>query len=390
MLMEKMSWMALFLLARDHNGKGVKTMKNSVLNDLYVEGVVCEEVNGALVPSKFTDVETEYNVFRHGIALVDGVGYAMLKIEGDNVIEEIDALVTKDIRYLNPGKIAECFFLNENAEALGISYIVNDDDTILVLVPPENAEAITAWIKEKLGDSLNITDMTSDNHLLFIEGEKSWKIAKEVFEFPIETLPLRDMVKVEYSSNNIMLSRIGRSGEYGYAMIGSHDAIHSIAEHLLNTYSNDNLAWCGTEAMSVCMLEVNQPLINDSSVKEGNIFELAYQWFVQFDKEDYCGRDVLMSQFEEKLTKCCVGFVAENVTEIATDSEVYLEDELVGKVIYSKYDPALNGVLGYLLLDIKVAVSGIPLTIKANDSSATAMTVSSPFVRPLSWDSQME
>ena len=173
-------------------------------------------------------------------------------------------------------------------------------------------------------------------------------------------------------------------------MIGSHDVIHSIAEHLLNTYSNDNLAWCGTEAMSVCMLEVNQPLINDTSVKEGNIFELAYQWFVQFDKEDYCGRDVLMSQFEEKLTKCCVGFVAENVTEIATDSEVYLEDELVGKVIYSKYDPALNGVLGYLLLDIKVAVSGIPLTIKANDSSATAMTVSSPFVRPLSWDSQME
>ena len=115
-------------------------------------------------------------------------------------------MVTKDIRYLNPGKIAECFFLNENAEALGISYIVNDDDTILVLVPPENAEAITAWIKEKLGDSLNITDMTSDNHLLFIEGEKSWKIAKEVFDFPIETLPLRDMVKVEYSSNNIMLS----------------------------------------------------------------------------------------------------------------------------------------------------------------------------------------
>lgn len=365
-------------------------MKNSVLNDLYVEGAVCEEVNGALVPSKFTDVTTEYNVFRHGIALVDGIGYAMLKIEGDNVIEKIDALVTKDIVYLNPGKIAECLLLNENAEALGISYIVNDGDNIIVLVPPENAETITAWMKEKLDDSLNITDMTEENHLLFIEGEKSWKIAKEVFDFPIETLPLRDMVKVQYSSDKILLSRIGRSGEYGYAMIGSHDAIHSIAQHLLNTYSADNLAWCGTEAMSVCMLEVNQPLINRTAVKQGNIFELAYQWFVQFDKEEYCGRCALMSQFEEKLTKCCVGFVAENAAEIAVDSEVYLEDELVGKVIYCKYDPALNGVLGYLLLDIKVAVSGIPLTIQAANGLVKALTVSSPFVRPLSWDSQME
>lgn len=69
---------------------------------------------------------------------------------------------------------------------------------------------------------------------------------------------------------------------------------------------------------------------------------------------------------------------------------MYLEDELVGKVIYSKFDSALNGVLGYLLLDIKVAVSGITLTIKDNDDFATAMTVSSPFIRPLSWDSQME
>ena len=105
-------------------------MKNSVLKDLYVEGVVLEEVNGAAVPSKFTDVAAEYDVFRHGIALIDGIGYAMLKLEGDNVIEAIDALVTKDIRYLNPGKIAECFFLNEDAQPLGISYIVNDDDTI--------------------------------------------------------------------------------------------------------------------------------------------------------------------------------------------------------------------------------------------------------------------
>lgn len=364
-------------------------MKNSVLKDLYVGEVQFEEVNGALVPSKFTEIAKEYEIFRHGIALVDGIGYAMLKIEGDNVIEAMDALVTKDIRYLNPGKIAECFFLNENAEALGLAYIVNDDDTLLVLVPPENGEKVTAWIREKLGDACSITDISEDHHLIFIEGEKSWKIAKEVFDFPIETLPLRDMVKVDYDAASIMLSRIGRSGEYGYAMIGENAVIHKIAEHLLHTYA-DTLAWCGTEAMSICMLEVNQPLISDITGREGNLLELAYQWFVQFDKEDYCGHDVLMEQFEEKLSKCCVGFTAAGVQTLGADAEAYLEDERVGKVIYSKYDPALDGMLGYLLLDIKVAVSGILLTIKDCNGEAAAQTVSSPFVRPLSWDSSME
>lgn len=363
-------------------------MKNSVLKDLYTESVVCAEVNGALVPSKFTEVDAEYETFRHGIALIDGIGYAMLKIEGDGVIEALDALVTKDIRYLNPGKIAECFFLNEDAEALGISYIVNDDDTIIVIVPPENAEAVHAWLQEKLAGDYTLTDMTEDQHLIFVEGEKSWQIVKEVFDFPIETLPLRDMVKVEFASNNIMLSRIGRSGEYGYAMIGSNDAIHGLAEHLLKTY--DNIAWCGSDAMSICMLEVNQPLINAEINKEGNIFELAYQWFVQFDKEDYCGRDVLMSQFEAKAEKCCVGFVAENETEALDGAPVLLDEDTVGKVIYSKYDPALKGVLGYMMLDIKLAVSGVCLSVQTAKGLATAKTLSSPFVRPLSWDSSME
>lgn len=364
-------------------------MKNSNLKDLYGQDVVYEEMNGALIPAKFTSVEEEYQIYRKKIALVDGIGYALLKIEGDTVIEEMDALVTKDLQYLNPGKISECFFLNEEAEVLGISYIVNDDDSIVLMVPPENAEAITNWVSDQLSDALTVSDLTKENHLLFIEGEKSWEIVKEVFDFPIETLALREMVKVDYEGHEIMLSRIGRSGEYGYAMIGFEEDIHSITEHLLKTYS-DQLAWCGFEAMKLCMLEVNQPLITAEINAEGNIFEMGYQWFIQYDKEAYCGRDVLMEQFETKQEKGNVGFVAKDVNQIEIGSKVLLEDETVGKVVYAQYDPSLKGVLGYMLLNRKVAVSGIPLTIKESDGIVCANTVSSPFVRPLSWDSQME
>ena len=364
-------------------------MKNSCLKDLYSEGVTYEEMNGFLIPSTYTSVEEEYNVYRKGVALVDGIGYAVLKIEGDSVIDEIDTLITKDVRYLNPGKITECFFLNEEAEVLGTAYIVNDDDSIVVMVPPENAEAVTNWLSEKLSDELKVKDLTEENHLLFMEGEKSWEIVKEVFDFPIETLALREMVKVDYEGNEIMLSRVGRSGEYGYAMLGLKDGIHQIADHLLKSYK-EQLALCGFEAMKVCMLEVNQPYIDGMCSKEGNVFEMAYQWFIQYDKEDFCGREVLMKQFEQTQTKGNVGFVAKGASQIEVGAEVVLEEESVGKVIYSQYDPSLQGVLGYAMLENKVAVSGIPLSIKNQSGMVEVNTVSSPFVRPLSWDSQME
>ncbi len=364
-------------------------MKYSYLKDLYGQAVVYEEMNGAYIPTSFTSVKEEYQIYRKKIALVDGIGYAVLKIEGDTVIEEMDALVTKDIQYLNPGKITECFFLNEEAEVLGISYIVNDDDSIVVIVPPENAEAITHWLHEKLSDALTMTDLTEENHLLFMEGEKSWEIVKEVFNFPIETLALREMVKVDYEGSEIMLSRIGRSGEYGYAMIGLQDSIHQMAKDLLDTYSNQ-LAWCGLDAMKVCMLEVNQPFITPEINKEGNLFEMAYQWFIQYDKEAFCGKDALMEQFEKTQEKGNVGFVAKDVCQMEAGAEVLLDDEIIGKVIYAQYDPSLEGILGFALLNRQVAVSGIPLTIKEGSQSVSAHTVSSPFVRPASWDSQME
>ena len=364
-------------------------MKNSCLKDLYGEGVVYEEMHGVLIPARYTSVEEEYETYRKKVAFVDGIGYAILKIEGDHVMDEMDALVTKDIQYLNPGKITECFFLNEKAEVLGLSYIVNDDDSIVVIVPPENADVITSWLSEKLSKDCTITDLTEENHLLFMEGEKSWEIVKEVFDFPIETLALREMVKVDYEQDEIMLSRIGRSGEYGYAMIASKEAIHKIAKHVLNTYANQ-VSWCGFEAMKICMLEVNQPFIRNDNQAEGNIFEMAYQWFIQYDKEAFCGRDVLMEQFEQSQEKGNVGFVAKGVNQIEVGSEVILEDESVGKVIYAQYDPALKGVLGMMFVDSKVAVSGIPLAIKGSNEIVEANTISSPFVRPLSWDSQME
>ena len=365
-------------------------MKYSTIKELHPEGTQYITLNNHEVSSVYSDVEKEYGTIRNGIGLIDGNGFAMLQITGDNAIEFVNSLISKDILFLNPGMVCETIMLREDATPVAIVYIMNTPKGLLLLAPPENAAETCQWIISHQKDGVLITDSGNEKSLIFLEGEKSWSVAARVFNFPIETIALRtfDMVQFEEDSD-ILLSRIGRSGEYAYCVIASNETILRLSRFLLQ--ENDiPISLCGSKAMDICMLEVSQPIICKETVSAGTLFEMGYQWFTQYDKEDYLGAEKLKEQFEADLQLHAVGFRSVNQGAILPGATVYLEDEKVGTVVLAKYDPALNGYLGIAMLQVSVAVSGIPLSVQCGEKQIPIMTMSSPFVRPHSWDSQME
>lgn len=371
---------------------GVSKMRKSVLKEWYPDTVKFREMNGCEVPVFYTGIKEEYDTLRKQVGLIDGIGYSILEVSGESAIDFLDILATREVRYLNSGKIIECLFLNEKAEVLGISYIADRGESFLVMTPPENGEAVAQWIKEnaKGKDGITVTDFMEQNSLLFLEGEKSWKMVGELFDFQVETLGLRDMTEVCFDRDSLILARIGRSGEYGYAVLGVHAAVAKLAGECLERYGEDGVKLCGTEALGICMLEITQPKIDGETEKAGNLFELSQQWLVQFDKENYCGHECLMKQFESKIEKKSVGFLAHGLKNLERKTKIFLEEEEVGSVLYGQYDPALGGFLGMALMDAEIAVSGITLSVRTEQEPTYLTTLSSPFVRPASWDTQME
>lgn len=358
-------------------------MKVSPFQSLYPETVQTKRLADCQVPTCYTSYEQEYDTLRNHVGVIDGVGYSILKLTG-NAADFLDRLVTKDICFLNSGKVSECLFLNEEAQVLGIAYILNNEDDFYVLVPPENAEAVTAWIAEQEQDGVNVEDLSESLHLVFLEGEKSWKIVKELLNFPVETLPLRDMTTIDYAGQKVMMLRIGRSGEYGYCFMAQGDVLRQLVQECREKFPEMGLGFCGTDALEMCMLEVSQPVMDGES--EGNVFELNQQWFIQYEKEEYVGHDRLMELFEQPKQRRCVGFSCTQSKLLPDGTAITLFGEEVGKILRCKYDPAIGGVLGTALLKAEVAVSGIELSA----DGCTLTTLSSPFVRPHSWDSQMD
>ena len=121
------------------------------------------------------------------------------------------------------------------------------------------------------------------------------------------------------------------------------------------------------------------------------LFELGYQWFILYDKESYSGKTKAMELFECGCDKYAVGFMADCVdSNIGTETSVWLYDEKVGEIIYYIYHPQKKCLMGMTMLSKKIAVSGVELVWKTGLSNFTIKTLSSPYVRPLSWDEKIE
>lgn len=348
-----------------------------------------ETVNGREIVMAYTSLNEEYRTLRTDNGIIDRNGFSVIKVEGDEAAEYLDRLCTKDIMYLNIDMISECLMLDNDANALGCVWVMHAGDDYYVAIPYESSEDVIAWMNEQAKDAAVTLVDCKDKALVSIEGRKSWKIVRDVFDLDVDILPLRGIQEIEdYEGVQFTVCRIGRTGEYGYMFFGEEDAVKKAIDGCIDYASKQGirLTLCGAAAEEVCMLETRQPNFRYENRDKGNVFELCEQWFIQFEKEEYIGHEALMEKFAEEKSRLSVNFVLDDATALTEGDEVSLEGDGVGSVLVAKYCPALDKTIGIALIDTAYAVAGIELSVKGHRLE----TVSSPIIRPLSWDEKME
>jgi len=136
-------------------------------------------------------------------------------------------------------------------------------------------------------------------------------------------------------------------------------------------------------------LETHLPNFYRETSDYGNIIELSQQWFVQYDKEEFIGKKALLELLEISEKKNTVGFVLqENIKENVNNEFIFDNDKKIGQVIYSAYSFKLKAIVGIALLDNPYPQSG--LTLQLGQNKNIIKTLSSPYVRPLSWDTDID
>ena len=361
-------------------------MKTSTLTEFLLANGESRKEGEYAVVTTYTDTNEEYGVLRSAIGLIDFSAAGKFRIGGDEHVQFVNRLVTKDIEFLDVEKSIYTAMLFEDGRIMDLVTLYKQEDAIIMEASPERRDQVWNWLMEQKLEDVELEDLSDAWASIAFEGPYAWKLGQSLVNFEISSLPFQSFVEIEWKGHKSMLARVGGTGEYGYKLIIPAElAIESWNELLGFTEDDLKVQAVGQEALDVSFLEVRQPSIKVEGLNL-NLYEACLEWLLTPHKEEFIGISALQGQKEKADGRKLVGFTFNKENELNQGDDLLIEDTKVGHVMQVHYSPSLEKNLGIGIVEQFFAVSGIEMEgLNTAGERVIVETKSSPYVLPKSW-----
>lgn len=358
-------------------------LKNNAVMGVY---------NNRTLPSSYHDAMTEYKAVRENALLVDYSHLSIVSVMGDDAWALINQLVSADVSIIRDEQAIYSLVLNEEGTIRGDVYVLCSIDGYYLLSEDISAAELIAsmnTILEKAEEldiqSLpEIQDMRENNWgAILLEGPYSWEIMSEIHGFDVIGLPYYEYMNTD---EDLLIFRCGKHGEYAYMTIGEQAKLAEQWEKLLTVGEKYLMQTGGLDYQKIVRLE--NPCW-DASLWEGqavNPVQLQMQWAVQYDKDDFIGKDAVTELSQEYTGNKLIGMIAQEECEgIEAGDRVLVEGQDVGYVVKAVFSPALQRFIALTLLEKDYAWSDISgYEIQTAHGIIPAQSKCMPFIYNLS------
>jgi glycine cleavage system aminomethyltransferase T len=344
------------------------------VNSLFGGFAETKEVNGHQVLAVANDQQTDYDNIRKSVGIFPLTFTTYYKIIGDEAEEQLDYLLTKSVQYLNYGQNRLCYFLNESGEIEAFVTVYKNDESFTIEVFNWNIDAVEDIFKKN-----NISFDKLDYSCILMEGLTTVSFMADEMELTVDYFVYQSHQDIDCFGQEIMVARTGYTGEFGYKLIGTTDAIEAIWDSILPAHKDKVV---GYDAFEICQYEIKQPFWELPYLSlSNNAFEVDYHWLVDFRKDiDYVGKEALFETKSAEVNKTLIGTLSDTAVSVGTD--VLLEGTVIGQVADSRFAYGLGKYIAMLFVDKDYAHSNITLETADGQSLVTA---SAPYVFPASW-----
>jgi aminomethyltransferase len=203
-----------------------------------------------------------------------------------------------------------------------------------------------------------------------VQGPKSKWVMKKLLGNKIDELKYYKLWQTQIEGMDVVVSRTGFSAEQGFEIYLSNATAN--ADHLWNTIKQAGqqfnirvIAPCHIRRIEAGILSYNQDMD-----LETNPFEVGLGWQVDFDKEDFMGKEALQKIHQEGVNRKLVGL---RITGAAYAIHWYNPDfwlvqdkehhKDIGYITSAFYSPKLGCNIAYAMVPIDYSTVGTHLKV---------------------------
>jgi aminomethyltransferase len=338
---------------------------------------------------RFTTVADEHRATRERVGIYDVYYQGAVDVKGSDAEAFLDGHVVNHVAPLSDGQVLYTSVLNAAGGMIDDLTLVRlEPDHYWLFPTPSRVDIVTDWLAEQAaGRHAYITNIVSGTAYLSIQGPSSRETLARLTDLDLSTaaLPYYHAAPGVVAEVPALVSRTGYSGELGYELFYPRDYSEHIWDAVMGAGEEFGIAPCGLGALRSVRMEKKFPLYGLDLNESTSPLEASLGWTVRFDKGDFVGREVLLRQRDEGVTRRLVGIAFDGTAFLPKAGDaVSVDGRHVGTLTSSDIGHSLGRALGMGYLEPTAAADGAAVTVTSAESGDSAVGVvhTKPFYDP--------
>jgi aminomethyltransferase len=355
------------------------------------------DFGGWEMPVQYTSITDEHLAVRNAAGIFDISHMGEVTVSGAAAADFLNRVLTNDIRRLAPGEGQYSLMCNEPGGVIDDLYAYRlSGEVFLLIINASRIEPDVAWLKSQSAEfpgrgELQLTDASHNYAAVAVQGPR-------VKEFINTAIPgasssalrvnaVTDLKKnqiggFQFENHSVLVSRTGYTGEDGFEIIGSDEAIRRVWDKILAVGQPFGIKPCGLGARDTLRTEVCYPLYGHELDENTTPIEAGVGFFVSLDKGEFNGRDILAAQNAASLRKKLVAFkMVGKSAPPRPHYPIWVNGANAGIVTSGTQSPSLNLGIGMGYVPPEFAKRDMKIEIEIRGKRLAAITVQKPIYK---------
>ena len=342
---------------------------------LYDEHVALQgkivEFGGYLLPVQYpTGVIAEHMAVRNQVGLFDVSHMGEVLFQGEDVVENLNHLLTNDFTNLQIGRVRYSVMCYEDGGCVDdlIVYRMKEDE-FLIVVNAANRFKDVEWMKKMYKGKVEPKDVSDEYGQLALQGP----LAKDILS-PYTELPEKYYSFIETSICDLpcIISQTGYTGSFGYEIYAKPEDIIIIWKELL---THKEVMPCGLGARDTLRLEASMPLYGHEMDETISPIEAGLSFGVKLNK-DFIGKEGILAR--KNRNRIGLKMISRGIAR--EKCAIYLNGTQVGITTSGTHCPYLNGAYAMALVNEEMPL-GTKVEIDVRGRKVEAEVVEMPFYK---------
>ncbi|MDP6853646.1 MAG: glycine cleavage system aminomethyltransferase GcvT [Candidatus Marinimicrobia bacterium] len=335
---------------------------------------------GYLMPVSYpAGIMHEYFAVRNSAGLFDVSHMGEFFISGEGALEFLQEMTINDVSNLQIGEAQYSAMCHHDGGIIDDLIIYRKEDGFFMVVNASNIDKDFNWLQENLPPSIRLEDLSDNISLIALQGPDARNLLSTITDADLQ-MKFYTFTEDIAGGHPVMISRTGYTGELGYELYGSHDAIVSIWQQLIAAGATP----AGLAARDILRMEMKYCLYGNDIDQSTNPIEAGLSWITATDKTDFIGKKAIMDVKTSKPFRRLVTFTMLERGIPRQGYEVWVGDEKVGRVTSGTQSPYLKTGIGLAYIQCPHHTPGTEVSLKIRDKLIKGKVVKPPFVKETS------